>query len=103
MLNQRLHLVGDSIRIQYDIYVTPSFKSTGNIHGVNNESSLNIVNNLQAWVLDYYFQILHLNCGIHDQQDGTTDEDYKSNLRTIINAVVASRDYVKLYLRHPHR
>jgi len=88
----RVLLIGDSISIGYTVGVREALKGKANVHRAltNCGPTKNGVANLDKWLGDGKWDVIHFNFGIHDLKhmpDGKRQvepADYEQNLRTIV-------------------
>ncbi len=95
-------LLGDSIRVGYQPYVTKQLEGWADVWGPedNCRHSRYMLENLEGWIADRPADIIHVNCGLHDMAlDHAEGEDlskmpaagnlvpfdeYKKNVRNIL-------------------
>lgn len=96
----RVALVGDSIRMGAEPFVRAHLPSTWRVWSPaeNGESSHKLRAQLDAWLPAGAFDLIHLNCGLHDlrhdpggERPVATLDEYADNLRAIF-AALADRD-----------
>jgi len=65
---KKVFLIGDSIRIGYQPFVKKNLKDITEVLSPeeNCETSLKILKNLENWIDNHEFDIVHINCGLHD-------------------------------------
>lgn len=89
---KKVVLIGDSIRIGYQSFVTEDLKNLASVYGPeqNGGTSENILKNIDRWIPSENLDVIHLNCGLHDiKVEKDTDinqiplEDYIRNLKEI--------------------
>jgi len=89
-------LVGDSIRLGYAPIVAKQLEGKAVIVSppANGGDSINVLKNLEAWVIRAQPAIVHFNCGIHDtklfKKTGkfqVSPEQYEANLRKIVERI----------------
>ncbi|MBS0210550.1 MAG: SGNH/GDSL hydrolase family protein [Planctomycetes bacterium] len=88
----RVLLIGDSISIGYTLPTRELLKGKANVHRIptNGGPTTNGVANLDKWLGDKPWDVIHFNFGLHDLKympDGKRQvslEDYEANLRTIV-------------------
>ncbi len=89
----RVLLIGDSISIGYTLPTRDLLKGKANLHRIltNGGPTTNGVKNLDAWLGEGKWEIIHFNFGLHDLKimDGGKHqvelEDYEKNLRAIVD------------------
>lgn len=89
----RVLLIGDSISMGYTIPVREKLAGKANLHRipVNGGPSSRGVENLDKWLGDGTWDVIHVNFGLHDvryMDDGTrqvSPEDYRANLGAIFD------------------
>ena len=94
----RVLLIGDSISIGYTKPVRDLLKDKANVHRIpaNGGPTKNGVANIDKWLGDGKWDVIHFNWGIHDLKhmpDGKRQvepEDYEKNLRTLIAKLKAT-------------
>ncbi len=80
----RVLLIGDSISIGYTLEVRELLKDQANVHRIptNGGPTTNGLKNLQEWLGDLKWDVIHFNWGLHDLKyvgvDGTTLSDPKA-------------------------
>jgi len=64
----RVFLIGDSIRLNCEKYVAENLHSKINLSSPpeNCESSNEVKENLHSWLSGESFDLIHINCGLHD-------------------------------------
>ena len=88
----RVFLIGDSIRLNSEEYVIENLGE--NVHlfspSENCESSFKVLENIETWIGTDIFDVVHLNCGLHDVRYDpgqttpvSTKEQYCHNLEHI--------------------
>ena len=88
----RVFLIGDSIRLNSEKYVKENLGE--NVHlfspSENCESSFKVLKNIETWIGTDFFDVVHLNCGLHDVRHDlgqatpvSTQEQYFHNLEQI--------------------
>jgi len=92
----RILLIGDSISMGYTPYVREAIAGTVEHPAENCYSTARGLQNIQAWVGDGDWDVIHFNFGLHDLRyiDGSWQvplEDYKSNLRAIVSILKDTR------------
>lgn len=88
----RVLIIGDSVSIGYTTPVRVLLQGKANIHRIpqNGSSTGNGVQNLQRWLGDGKWDVIHFNFGLHDAKqlpEGTRHSDpptYEKNLREIV-------------------
>jgi lysophospholipase L1-like esterase len=87
----RVLLVGDSISIGYTLPTRAALAGKANLHRIptNAGTSAKTLENLDKWLGDGKWDVIHINVGLHDikQVKGArqvSPEDYEKNLRSII-------------------
>jgi len=87
----RVLLIGDSISIGYTLPVRERLKGIANVHRipVNGGPTTNGLKNLNTWLGDRPWDVIHFNWGLHDLKliDGRQQvppADYEQNLRTLV-------------------
>ena len=92
----RVALVGDSIRMGAEPYVRAALPSAWRVWSPaeNGESSHKLRAHLDAWLPAGAFDLIHLNCGLHDLRHDpgrgrpvATPDEYAGNLRAIFTAL----------------
>ena len=92
----RVALVGDSIRMGAEPFVRAHLPSTWRVWSPaeNGESSHKLRAQLDAWLPAGAFDLIHLNCGLHDLRHDpgrdrpvATPDEYADNLRAIFAAL----------------
>jgi len=65
---KKVFLIGDSIRMGYQPFVKKNLKDIAEVLSPeeNCETSLKILKNLENWIDNQEFDIIHINCGLHD-------------------------------------
>jgi acyl-CoA thioesterase-1 len=94
----RVLLIGDSISIGYTLPVRDRLKEKANVHRIptNGGPTKNGVANLDKWLGEGKWDVIHFNFGIHDLKimpDGKRQvepEDYEKNLRLIVAKLKAT-------------
>lgn len=86
-------LIGDSIRMGYEPFVTEALRGKARIVGpgkANGGDSANVLRNLDQWAIDHKPAVVHFNAGLHDLKlDRKTGKhqveraDYRKNLAAI--------------------
>jgi len=68
---KKLVLIGDSIRMSYQGKVTEELEGRAEVWGPkeNCRYSLWVLEHCQEWIIDQKPDVLHFNCGLHDQAD----------------------------------
>ena len=102
-------LIGDSIRMGYQTYVERLLADFATVWGPekNGETSQNILNNLEEWVISRDADIIHINAGLHDikrqygAMRGAADnlvpaETYRKNVDKIFGTIKKSKPDAKL-------
>jgi acyl-CoA thioesterase-1 len=88
----RILLIGDSISIGYTPPVRDMLKGKANVHRIltNGGPTTNGVANLDKWLGDGKWDVIHFNFGLHDLKIMETGkhqvsiEDYEANLKKIV-------------------
>jgi acyl-CoA thioesterase-1 len=88
----RVLLIGDSISIGYTLPTRELLKGKANVHRIptNGGPTKNGTANIEKWLGDGKWDVIHFNWGIHDLKfmpDGKRQvepEDYEKNLRTLV-------------------
>lgn len=88
----RVLLIGDSISIGYTQPVRDLLKDKANVHRIpaNGGPTKNGLANIDKWLGDGHWDVIHFNWGIHDLKimpDGQRQvepADYEKNLRTLV-------------------
>lgn len=89
-------LAGDSISFGYGPRVGRMLNSTFNIENLpeNGGTSANLLAHLEEWMIRTNFDLIHLNCGLHDlaiykgaETNTIQLEQYKKNVETIIRRI----------------
>jgi acyl-CoA thioesterase-1 len=94
----RVLLIGDSISIGYTKPVRDLLKDKANVHRIpaNGGPTKNGVANIDKWLGDGKWDVIHFNWGIHDLKhmpDGKRQvepEDYEKNLRALVAKLKAT-------------
>jgi acyl-CoA thioesterase-1 len=94
----RVLLIGDSISIGYTQPVRDLLKDKANVHRIptNGGPTKNGVANIDKWLGDGHWDVIHFNWGIHDLKfmpDGKRQvepEDYEKNLRALVAKLKAT-------------
>jgi len=93
-MNRHLALIGDSIRLRVTPYVRACLPMSYQLHSPpdNGKSSGDMAARIRDWVPPNTFDIVHINCGLHDVrrepgQDSPrrTPDDYVASLRSIFD------------------
>src|SRR3954454_3996942 len=87
----RVLLIGDSISIGYTLPVRKLLEGKANVHRVpdNGGATTNGLKNLDKWLGDGKWDVIHFNWGLHDLKVDKAGkhqvplEDYEKNLRTL--------------------
>lgn len=88
----RVLLIGDSISMGYTLPVREMLKGKANVHRVpdNAGPTTHGLKNLDKWLGDSKWDLIHFNWGLHDIKVGKDGkhqvgiEDYEKNLRTMV-------------------
>ena len=87
----RVLLIGDSISIGYTLPVRELLKDAANVHRIptNGGPTSNGIKNIEAWLGDGKWDVIHFNWGLHDlkQIEGqqlVLPADYEANLRKLV-------------------
>lgn len=87
----RVLLIGDSISIGYTLPVRELLKGEANLHRIptNGGPTSNGIRNIEAWLGDGKWDVIHFNWGLHDLKliDGkqqVSPTDYEANLRKLV-------------------
>ena len=88
----RVLLIGDSISVGYTIGVRKRLAGKANLHRIpeNGGPTSRGIANIEAWLGDGHWDIIHFNWGLHDirfMDDGkhqVSEEDYAANLRKLV-------------------
>ncbi len=87
----RVLLIGDSISIGYTLPVRELLKDSANVHRIptNGGPTSNGIKNIEAWLGDGKWDVIHFNWGLHDLKriDGkqqVVPADYEANLRELV-------------------
>ena len=87
----RVLLIGDSISIGYTVPVRELLKGTANVHRIpaNGGPTTNGVKNIDKWLGDGKWDVIHFNWGLHDLKyiNGKRQvppEAYEKNLRSLV-------------------
>ena len=88
----RVLLIGDSISVGYTVEVRERLASKANVHRIpeNGGPTSRGVANIDAWLGDGDWDVIHFNWGLHDlklMDDGkrqVSKEDYAVNLRSLV-------------------
>jgi acyl-CoA thioesterase-1 len=94
----RVLLIGDSISMGYTQPVRDLLKDKANVHRIpaNGGPTKNGVANIDKWLGDGHWDVIHFNWGIHDLKfmpDGKRQvepDDYEKNLRTLVAKLKAT-------------
>jgi len=94
----RVLLIGDSISIGYTPAVRKLLAGKANVHRIptNGGPTLNGLANLQTWLGDGKWDLIHFNWGLHDLKFMPTGErqvspaDYEKNLRELVKQLKAT-------------
>lgn len=94
----RVLLIGDSISIGYTLPVRDLLKDKANVHRIpaNGGPTKNGLANIDKWLGDGHWDVIHFNWGIHDLKimpDGKRQvepADYEKNLRTLVAKLKAT-------------
>ena len=89
----RVLLIGDSISIGYTLPTRELLQGKANVHriGTNGGPTINGLANLDKWLDDGKWDVIHFNWGLHDlKQDAAGKrqvplEDYDQNLRQLVS------------------
>jgi len=89
----RVLLIGDSISIGYTLPVRAKLKDKANVHRipVNGGATEVGLANMQKWLGDGPWDVIHFNFGLHDAKymsaevQRATREQYAANLRTLVD------------------
>ncbi|MGI0119955.1 SGNH/GDSL hydrolase family protein [Zooshikella sp. RANM57] len=88
----RVFLIGDSIRINSEKYVIKNLSKDLHLSSPleNCESSIKVKEKLDSWLAKEHFDIIHINCGLHDvrynpgqENPVSSKEQYCENLESI--------------------
>ncbi|MEZ5277863.1 MAG: SGNH/GDSL hydrolase family protein [Opitutaceae bacterium] len=88
----RVLLIGDSISVGYTIGVRELLMGKANVHRIpeNGGPTSRGVANIEAWLGDGHWDVIHFNWGLHDikyMEDGkrqVSEDDYAANLRLLV-------------------
>ena len=88
----RVLLIGDSISVGYTVGVRQQLAGKANVHRIpeNGGPTARGVANIDAWLGDVDWDVVHFNWGLHDikyMDDGerqVSKEDYAANLRSLV-------------------
>ncbi len=87
----RVLLIGDSISIGYTLPVRELLKEAANVHRIptNGGPTSNGIKNIEAWLGDGKWDVIHFNWGLHDLKliegkQQVVPADYEANLRTLV-------------------
>lgn len=88
----RVLIIGDSISMGYTGPVRELLKDKANVHRIpaNGGPTINTLRNIEKWLGDGKWDVIHFNWGIHDLKimpDGKRQvepADYEKNLRTLV-------------------
>jgi acyl-CoA thioesterase-1 len=87
----RVLIIGDSISIGYTLDVRKALDGEANVHRIpaNSGTTANTLKNLDSWLGDGGWDVIHINVGLHDikQVKGerqVSPADYEKNLRAIV-------------------
>jgi len=88
----RVLLIGDSISIGYTTYTRELLRGTANVHRIptNGGPTINGLKNLDKWLGDGKWDVIHFNWGLHDlrtMDDGKHQvpiDQYDKNLRELV-------------------
>jgi isoamyl acetate esterase len=95
----RVVLIGDSIRMAYQDHARDALAGVAEVWGPteNGGNSVNVLANLNDWVIKRKPDVVHLNCGLHDLKTVARDERetvvplafYRRNVATILRLIRA--------------
>lgn len=97
-MNRHVALIGDSIRLQAAPYVRERLPISYQVHSPpeNGKASGDMAARIQEWVPPNTFDIVHINCGLHDvrrepgeQTPRRSPEEYVASLRCIFDHLAA--------------
>lgn len=87
----RVLLIGDSISIVYTLQVREAFEGKANVHRIpaNSTHTGNVLKNLDQWLGEQSWDVIHINVGLHDvklrgTQRQISPEEYEKNLKLIM-------------------
>ncbi|MEX2189016.1 MAG: SGNH/GDSL hydrolase family protein [Pirellulales bacterium] len=87
----RVLLVGDSISIGYTLPTRKALSGKANVHRIaaNSGTTANTLKNLDKWLGDGHWDVIHMNIGLHDLkyvkgERQVAPDDYEQNLRQIV-------------------
>src|SRR5262245_47658527 len=91
----RVLLIGDSISIGYTVPVQKLLKGKANVHRIplNGGPTTNGTANIQKWLGDKKWDVIHFNWGLHDVkymaggERQVSNADYEKNLRSLIETM----------------
>ncbi|MCB1234717.1 MAG: SGNH/GDSL hydrolase family protein [Verrucomicrobiae bacterium] len=94
----RVLLIGDSISMGYTLPVRERLKGKANLHRIptNGGPTLRGIENIDKWLGDGKWDVIHFNWGIHDlrhMEDGKRQvepADYEKNLRALVAKLKAT-------------
>ncbi len=92
---KKIALIGDSIRMGYEPLIVKALDGKAEVFGPeqNGGPSSRIRENLEPWILERGFDVIYLNCGLHDirREFGNpcaiSLEDYALNLEFIFSQI----------------
>jgi lysophospholipase L1-like esterase len=97
MGRKRVILIGDSIRMGYQATVAAALADVADVWGPeeNGAHSVNILIHLHHWIIQKEFDVLHINCGLHDLRTIVYGErapvvpleHYRQNVETILRTI----------------
>ena len=106
---KRVTLIGDSIRHGYQATVIAELADVAEVWGPqqNGGTSANVLEHLDAWVLQRAADVIHMNCGLHDiaRLDDNHGEPrieldaYCRNLRAIFTTITERTDAKLIWCR----
>jgi isoamyl acetate esterase len=93
---EQVVLIGDSIRMGYQLTVARALAGVATVWGPaeNGGNSHNVLEHLDEWVIRRKPDIVHINCGLHDlrrefdaESNAVPLEQYADNVRTILERI----------------
>jgi acyl-CoA thioesterase-1 len=88
----RVLLIGDSISIQYTTTVRELLKDKANVYRIptNGSNTTFTLENIDKWLGDVRWDVIHFNWGLHDLLKGPAVEAYGENLQKLIDKMKAT-------------
>ena len=89
----RVLVIGDSISMGYTLPVRRALNGQANVHriGENGGPTIRALTNIETWLVDGRWDVIHFNFGLHDLRYMDTGKqqvspaDYERNLKTIVS------------------